>query len=289
MSAQKVLRVSFYGLPNVGKSSILNALSQEKVSAVSKKAHTTKESVSGIVTKDNAQIVFVDVPGLVKKGAKGVAREVLKGAKAEIFGSDLVCFVIDGTRNLDAKIMTAIQESRVGKERLIVAINKMDMVKDHSRVLDFAKNIIDTEGASEIFFLSAKTKRGINDLKEYLFTSAKDGFWMYEESEKTNKTKDFALSEITREKFFKNLHHEVPHDIKVITERIVEEEDKFTVNQTIYAQKEGQKAIILGKGGSVIKRIAGFAVRDMETLLKKKVALFLFVKVRDLTDKPSLH
>lgn len=277
---QKSLFIALVGSPNVGKSTLVNSLVGTKVSIVSPKAQTTRNSIKGIYVEDNTQLVFVDTPGMFspkKPLEKIIVQEAING----IAQSDIIAFIVDVKRGICSNSRQVLNNLKNNPSKKILIINKIDKVSK-LELLPMAEKINEEGIFDEIFFVSALKNDGVADLLKYFVGSAKNGPWMFPEDQVTDAPLRFFAAEITREKLFYNLQQELPYSIAVETEKWEElENGEIKIYQAIYTQKENQKPIILGKQGAMIKRIGESSRRELEKILGTKVHLFLFVKVKE--------
>lgn len=275
--SKKSAFISVIGIPNAGKSTLVNALVGAKVSIVTHKVQTTRENIFGICVINDTQIVFIDTPGIFD-AKKNFEKKLTKNAWKGVRDSDMALFVIDAKRGIFEKTEFLIQNLKTTKIPLIIAINKIDLVEKDS-LLPLIQSL---RGLSEnIFMVSALSGQGVHDLNEYLSENAPDGDWMFDGEQITNTSLREMVAEITREKVFLNLHQEIPYSVMIETEKFEETERSAKIHQVIYVEKESQKAIVIGKNAATIKTISMQARTDMEDLLECKVHLFLHVKVRD--------
>ncbi|MFC1659140.1 GTPase Era [Pseudomonadota bacterium] len=279
---QKCIVVAIAGEPNTGKSTLMNYLIGQKISIVSPKVQTTRSIIKGILTEDETQIIFVDTPGIFKPQKKrNLERIIVRTAWRNVQDTDFVCLLVDATKSISERTKMIIDNLKKHKKKCIVAINKVDLVKK-SKLLEFAKQLNDYKLFDEIFMISALSGHGINKLKDYLIKIAPKENWLYPDDYITDSPMKFLASEITREKLFLNLKQELPYSVSVETEKWEEfKNGSVKIQQIIFVMKESQKGIILGKRGSLIKKIGEDARKEIEELIEAKVHLFLFVKVKE--------
>ena len=285
--------VAIIGAPNVGKSTLLNALVGSKVAIVTPKVQTTRSRIVGIALVGAAQIVFVDTPGIFAP-RKRLDRAMVQAAWSGAEGADQVLLLIDAVRARggvpdadSAAIVTALKER--GQEAILV-LNKVDKAR-RGDLLKLA-DALDKEGIfSRVFMISALTGDGLPDLAAHLAGLVPEGPWLYPEDQVAEVPLRQLAAEITREKLFLALHQELPYALTVETEKWQERRDgSVRIEQVIFVQRDTQKAIVLGKGGRQIKEIGATARQELAALLDRKVHLFLFVKVRaGWTDDPERY
>ena len=281
--AEKTLTVALAGAPNAGKSTLTNYLVGEKVSIISPKVQTTRDLIRGVLVDGDTQIVFVDTPGVfIPKKARLLERKIVKTAWSGIRSAEIACLLIDSTEGFSQKIKTILDEFKKKEINNVLVLNKVDLVKK-PKLLELTKQITDYyPDFREIFMISAKTGEGIDKLKNYLLSQAKEGAWMFRDDEITDAPLKFLASEITREKLFLKLNQELPYAIDVETENWEEfNNGDIKIQQVIYVLKENQKSIILGKRGKLIKEIGMEVREELQKFLERKVHLFLFVKLKE--------
>lgn len=274
--------VALAGKPNVGKSTLINALMRQKVVIVSEKPQTTRNRINCILTEENYQIVFVDTPG-IHKPLKKIGEYMVNIAVNALKGVDIILFMIDATegiRNSDLRVAEIVDKSKIPT---ILLINKIDLLKNRSKVREM-EEIIKRECSNivETLEISAVTGENLSKLKECIINLLPTGPQYYPEDMITDKPSRFIIAELIREKIFLLTKEEIPHSSGVVVEELKERENGMLyVRAEIYVEKKSQKPIIIGKNGSMIKNIGQQARKDIEELFEKKVFLDLYVKVRD--------
>lgn len=284
MSPSEPTRAGFVGIlgaPNVGKSSLLNRLVGAKVSIVTPKAQTTRRRIIGITIRGNAQLCFVDTPGIFAAAGK-LERAMVEAAWKAAADADLAIFVLDAKRGLDGRSRAVIEGLKQVRIPVLLAINKIDLVKPPA-LLPLTAAANELHPFAETFYVSAETGEGIEELLDAVARRLPEGPWLYPEDQLSDLSNRATAAEITREKIFLQLRQEVPYATTVETDQWVESPDgsEVRIDQTIYVEKPGQKAIVIGKGGSRLKAIGEAARKDLEAQLGQRVHLFLFVKVRE--------
>lgn len=284
--------VALLGAPNVGKSSLLNRLVGTKVSIVSPKVQTTRRRVIGISMTAGAQIVFVDTPGIFEPSAsRRLERAMVQAAWSGAAEADLTVAVIDARRGIDgdtARVLEGIGRARTPS---LLAINKIDLVPPE-RLLPLIQTANERVEFAQTFLVSALEGAGCPDLLEDLGKRLPAGPWLFPEDQLSDLSNRSLASELTREQIFLRLNQELPYSITVENESWAESADgaEIRIDQTIYVQRDSQKAIVLGKGGRQIKAIGEAARLEMERVLECRVHLFLFVKVREnWTEDPERY
>ncbi|SIS41808.1 GTPase Era [Insolitispirillum peregrinum] len=278
--------VAVLGAPNAGKSTLTNAMVGTKVSIVSPKVQTTRTRIRGIAMQDNTQIIFIDTPGIFRP-KKRLERAMVAAAWAGLADADTVMLVIDvqrasGKRGLDEDSSSIIETlKKNGYRDVILVLNKVDLVNPPV-LLDLAAKLHAEGIFSEVFMISALKERGTADILRYLASRAPLGPYMFPEDEVSDLPMRMLAAEITREKVFLKLYHELPYSITVETDKWTERPDgSVKIDQTIFVARDSQKSIVLGKGGDQIKHIGAAARKELEEILGQKVHLFLFIKVRE--------
>lgn len=273
--------VAILGAPNVGKSTLLNRLVGTKVSIVSPKVQTTRRRIIGISMVDEAQILFVDTPGIFT-AKKRLERAMVQAAWAAAADADLCLFLVDAKRGLDADSTSVLDGLRNSRRAPVLVVNKIDLVP-HERLLPLVKSLNETLAFDATFLVSAETGDGCPALLAAVAERLPPGPWLYPEDQLSDLSNRALAAEITREKLFIQLHQELPYSITVETEAWAEAPDgaEIRIDQVIYVQRPSQKGIVLGKGGRQIKSIGEAARLELEQILEARVHLFLFVKVRE--------
>ncbi|SSC11631.1 GTPase Era [Mesotoga infera] len=281
--------VALVGKPNVGKSSLINRIIGEKIAIVSDKPQTTRNRIGGIYTTEHGQIVFYDTPGIHKPLHK-LGQYILKVATSSLLGVDLLLVMVDptdGLRESDRLVATHVNGSRVP---VFLVINKIDAYSDGKLLHNFSENASRLfENVLERFYISAEKGTGVDSMIEAIFKFLPSGKLLFPEDYITDRSSRFMASEIVREKVLLHTHQEIPHSVGVSVQEFKDEGELLRIRADIVVERNSQKPIILGKGGSMIKLIGSDARRDMEYIFDQKVFLDLFVKVREKwRDKDSM-
>jgi GTP-binding protein Era len=279
--------IALIGAPNAGKSTLMNRLMGTKVSIVTPKVQTTRSRVVGVLVHGAAQLVFVDTPGIFAPKRR-LERAMVTAAWTGATDADVVLLLIDAQRGIDDDVRLILDGLKQQTRKAVAALNKVDSVRRES-LLGLAA-ALDAEGLfGEIFMISALTGDGVGDMLPKLAAMLPEGPWLYPEDQLSDMNERLFAAEITREKLFLDLHQELPYSLTVETENWGEREDgSVRIDQTIYVEKPGQRAIVLGKGGQMVKRVGAAARAELEALLERRVHLFLFVKVRERwRDEPA--
>lgn len=282
--------VSVIGAPNAGKSTLVNHIVGAKVSIVSPKVQTTRTRVMGIVNRGGAQIVFVDTPGIFAPRRR-LEKSMVAAAWAGMKDADAVLLVMDAGRGtLNAETRAIIERLKETQRRVIGVLNKIDLVKKE-KLLKLAAEL-NAEGVfTDVYMVSALTGDGVKQLVEDVARKMPAGPWMFAEDQITDMPLRLLAAEITREKIFIQLGDELPYASTVETDAWEERDDgSVKISQTVYVMRDSQKAIVLGKGGSRIKKIGQAARAELGEILERRVHLSLFVKVREKwTDDPERY
>jgi GTP-binding protein Era len=282
--------VAIMGAPNVGKSTLLNRLVGTKVSIVSPKVQTTRRRILGITVKDDAQLIFVDTPGIfTPRPTKRLEKAIVKAAWQSAYDADRLLLVVDAKRGLDRDTQTVLDGLKQSNRRATLALNKLDLVKPPA-LLPLIRSLDETGLFERVFVISAETGDGCDDLLAHLLADLPAGPWHFPEDQLSDLSNRALAAEITREKLFLDLHQELPYSLTVETESWVESDDgkEVRIDQVIYIERDSQKGIVLGKGGRQIKAVGQAAREELEQILEMRVHLFLFVKVREKwTDDPE--
>ncbi len=277
---RKLLKVLIVGKPNVGKSTLINFLVGEKVSIVSRKAQTTQKNTTGVITKDDSQLIFFDTPGLNKIEKNIRISETYKAVAENV---DVLIYMVDNTKksqSIDHQFNTWLNENENRFRKKILLINKIDSI-DKVKLFEITNNINSVIGFDETFFISLSKKSGMDSFINWIEKQAYSNEWIFKESYKSNTSKKKFLSELTREKIFEYIHEEIPYNLEIKTDYIEPSIKKSQkVYQTVWLNKKSYKPIILGKEGKSIKMISVQARHDMERFLKSKVHLFIRLKIK---------
>lgn len=272
--------VALIGAPNAGKSTLVNQLVGAKVSIVTHKVQTTRAIVRGIATHDNAQIVFVDTPGIFKPKRRldtAMVTTAWGGAK----DADVVVLLIDAERGIKGDADAILDRLKDVRQPMLLVLNKVDRVKPET-LLALAATANERVPFKRTFMVSALTGSGCKDLLGYLAETLPAGPWYYPEDQISDLPMRQLAAEITREKLYLRLHQELPYSSHIETEKWEEKKDgSVRIEQVIYVERDSQKKIVLGHKGETIRAIGQAARMEIADILEQKVHLFLFVKVRE--------
>ncbi|MDR1351540.1 MAG: GTPase Era [Zoogloeaceae bacterium] len=281
MSEARALRsgyIALVGRPNVGKSTLLNRLVGEKISIVSRKAQTTRHRVMGILTRPDAQFVFVDTPGFQTRFTNALNRVMNRGVTQALAAVDVVFFVIEAGV-FDARDVAVLRLLPPETPTLLV-LNKTDRVKDKASLLPFVAQVASEREFAAVLPVSATQGKQTDDLLDAARKFLPHTELLFPEDEITDKNERFLAAEYIREKLFRLLGDELPYAVTVEIEKFAMEGSLRRIHAAIVVDKDNHKAMVIGKGGETLKRIASEARHDMERLFDGKVYLEIWVKVK---------
>ncbi|MEL6647906.1 MAG: GTPase Era [Pseudomonadota bacterium] len=273
--------VALIGEPNAGKSTLLNRMVGAKVSIVTHKVQTTRARIRGVAIEGDAQLVFVDTPGLFRPRRR-LDRAMVAAAWGGAADADIVVLLIEAHRGITEGVERILEElpNTVKSRTVALAINKIDRVKSDA-LLSLTKDLNERFDFVETFMISAEKGHGVQDLRAWLAQSVPDGPWLYPEDQIADLPMRMIAAEITREKLTLRLHQELPYQLTVETEGWEERKDgSVKIDQLIYVARDGHKGILLGKKGETIKGVSQASRTELEEFLGRRVHLFLQVKVR---------
>jgi GTP-binding protein Era len=270
--------IAVIGAPNAGKSTLVNTLVGAKVAIVNRKVQTTRTTLRGIAVVGTSQLVFIDTPGIFAPQRR-LDRAMVDAAWGGAGDADQVLLVVDAAKGIDEDVERILGKLQGGKTQLL-ALNKIDRVKKE-RLLNLAAQLNARASFATTFMISALSGDGVEDLKTYLARTVPPGPWHYPEDEISDAPMRVMAAEITREKMYDRLHEELPYQAAVETTAWLEQKNGIRIEQTIFVERDSQKRIVLGKGGSMIKQLSTEARKEMTKVLERPVHLFLFVKVRE--------
>ncbi|MEL7278870.1 MAG: GTPase Era [Pseudomonadota bacterium] len=273
--------VALIGEPNAGKSTLLNRMVGAKVSIVTHKVQTTRARIRGVAIEGDAQLVFVDTPGLFRPRRR-LDRAMVAAAWGGAADADIVVLLIEAHRGITEGVERILEElpNTVKSRTVALAINKIDRVKSDA-LLSLTKDLNERFDFVETFMISAEKGHGVQDLRAWLAQSVPDGPWLYPEDQIADLPMRMIAAEITREKLTLRLHQELPYQLTVETEGWEERKDgSVKIDQLIYVARDGHKGILLGKKGETVKGVSQASRTELEEFLGRRVHLFLQVKVR---------
>jgi len=280
MTITKSGYVAIIGRPNVGKSTLLNCLLGEKISITSPKPQTTRWQILGIKTFNEAQIIYIDTPGLHREEKRAMNRYMNRVASSVILDADVIVFMIDAIswRGEDEMVLKKLQAA---DKPVILAINKVDLLKDKAELLPLIDKLKDKFHFTHIIPLSALNVESTKPLEEEITKLLPEGAPLFPEDQITDKSIRFQIAEIIREKLIQTTEEELPYTTTVEIEQFQQDEKLTEIGAIIWVERQGQKVIIIGKKGARLKKVGIQARREIEKLLGHKVFLRLWVKVKE--------
>ena len=272
--------VAVVGRPNVGKSTLLNRLVGQKVSITSPKPQTTRHRILGISSGEHSQVVYVDTPGLHRRRGRALNRYLNRSASAALDGVDLVLMLVQALawNDEDAFVAEVVRDS--GRPTL-VAVNKCDLVREKARLLPFLAEIAAATGCDDLWPISAQDGAGVAELAAGIVARLPEGEALFPADQVTDRSVRFMVAEIVREKLTLRLGDELPYRLTVDVEQFEETRSLVRIGAVVWVETGGQKRIVIGKGGAMLKAVGTAARHDIEALLEKRVHLELWVKVQD--------
>ncbi len=271
--------VALIGRPNVGKSTLLNSVLGQKLSIVAAKPQTTRQSILGIKSTDQGQILFLDTPGIHLGGKTAINRYMNKAASSVIRDVDLVLFLVEGERwnDEDSNVLNYLKKYKVP---VILGVNKVDLIKPKQRLLPLLDDYRSKMDFLSIIPLSAKTGIGLDSLEDLLFDKLPLSRPFYDNDQLTDRSEKFIAAEFVREQLIRRLHQELPYAITVEIETFKRGKSLLDISAIIWTERDSQKGIIIGKGGQVLKDVGRLSRIEMEKMFSIKINLKLWVKVR---------
>ena len=280
--------VALVGAPNAGKSTLLNALVGTKIAIVTHKVQTTRNRISGISMKDHTQIIFVDTPGIFKSPKRRLERAMVDAAWKGVADTDMTALLVDAKAGINSQVRHIIAGLKAQAVKAILVLNKVDKVARTS-LLALSRELNALGVFEETFMVSALNGDGVTDLHDFMAGKMPEGPWLYPEDQVSDVTLRFLASEITREQVFLNLHQELPYALAVETTSWQEKDDgSVRIEQDILCARENHKAMVIGKKGTMLKKIGETARHEMAAVFGHKVHLFLHARVsQDWHEKPG--
>ncbi len=270
--------VALIGKPNVGKSTLLNTILSKKVAIATPKPQTTRDNIRGILTLDDCQIVFIDTPGIHKASIR--LNELMVKSAYEAAGDvDIILMLISAEKGIEKSDRIIMESLKNYRKPKFLVVNKIDKL-NKSELIEFMQGI-DTDMFDEIIPLSALKNNNVSELIETIRRYLPEDLQYYPSDMISDYPESFMISEIIREKIMMFTNQEIPHSVAVYLEQMEERKNVVYINATIVTEKDSQKAIIIGKNGQMLKRIASFAREELQERLGKKVFLEVFVKVEE--------
>lgn len=269
--------VSILGRPNVGKSTLLNALVGTKVSIVADKPQTTRTVIQGVLTLPEAQVIFIDTPG-IHKARSSLNRRMMDSVREALDQRDLLLYVADATNPFTEADREALDLVKKSGTPVILVLNKVDALKDKGAILPLIEKYRGAHDFAEYFPISALKSDGLDELRGAILSRLPEGPAYFPPDHITDQPERFLATELIREKIIRETREEVPHSVAVVVDLWEDKPEITRILATIYVEKEGQKGILIGAKGAMLKTIGTKAREEMERLLGKKIYLELHVK-----------
>lgn len=284
MSEQQAFRsgyVAIIGRPNVGKSTLINRVLGLKLCITSRRPQTTRHRILGIKTTETSQLIYVDTPGIHSDGKRAMNRYMNRAAAASVEDVDVVVFVIEGMKwtDEDERVLNKLRQD--SSKPVILAMNKIDKLEDKATLLPQVEKLADKFNFAAIVPLSARRGINIESLEESIYALMPEGEMIFDEDQLTDRSSRFLAAEMVREKLFRHLGQELPYALTVDIEQFEDDDGMYRISAVIYVERSGQKSIVIGKKGELLKQVGKDAREDMEKLFGCKVFLQLWVKVRE--------
>jgi len=273
--------VAIIGRPNVGKSTLINRVLGHKLCITSRRPQTTRHRILGIKTDDDSQLIYVDTPGLHIDDKKAMNRYMNRAAASSIDDVDVILFVVDGMNwtDEDEKVLERLKVS--AKAPVILVINKMDKLADKEVMLPHIQKLSAQFDYANVFPISARKGINLDELEKQIKQLVPEGDLIFPEDQITDRSSRFLAAELVREQLFRHLGQELPYSITVEIEQFDDEKGLYRIGAVIYVERDGQKAIVIGKKGDLLKSVGKDARIEMQSLFGHKVFLRLWVKVRE--------
>lgn len=267
------------GRPNVGKSTLLNRMLGQKLAITSHKPQTTRHRILGIVTEKDGQVVFVDTPGIHERGAKAMNQYLNRTAHTALLDVDVVVFVVEALQwtGEDERVLQAVARAGIPT---IAVINKVDLVSDKGALLPFMQTLSERHDFVELIPLSARSGDNADALLAAVMTRLPDGEAIFPEDQITDRSERFFAAELLREQLTRRYHRELPYSLTVEIERFEERDGRYEIHAVIWVERDSQRAILLGKGGSAMKKAATAARKAMNEFFDTRVHLQVWIKVK---------
>lgn len=273
--------IAIIGRPNVGKSTLINRILGQKLCITSRRPQTTRHRILGIKTTEGSQLIYVDTPGLHIDDKRAMNKYMNRAAASSIDHVDVILFVVDGMNwtNEDDQVLERLKANAVAP--VILVINKMDKLADKEVMLPHIEKLAAQYNYSSVLPISARKGVNLEQLETEIKKLMPEGELIFPEDQLTDRSSRFLASELVREQLFRHLGQELPYSITVEIEQFDDEKNLYRIGAVIYVERSGQKSIVIGKGGELLKSVGKDARLEMESLFGKKVFLRLWVKVRE--------
>jgi GTP-binding protein Era len=276
--------VALVGRPNVGKSTLMNRFLGQKLSIVTAKPQTTRQRIAGIKTTQQGQIIYIDTPGIHLAARRALNRYMNRIAHASFHEVDLILFLIEADRwsKQDEHVARALKSVSAP---VLLVVNKIDLVPEKSRLLQFLEKEVKTDRFSEVYLIAAKSGNGVDVLEEKVMQALPFSRPFYDEDQLTDRSERFLAAELVREQLMLRLHQELPYSLTVEIEEFKRKDGILRIAAIVWVERKGQKQIVIGKGGDVLKFVGTHARHSLQELFDEKIFLKLWVKVsRDWSD-----
>jgi GTP-binding protein Era len=276
--------VALVGRPNVGKSTLMNQILGQKLSIVTAKPQTTRQRIAGIKTTPQGQVIYIDTPGIHLAAQSALNRYMNRIARASFHEVDVILFLIEAGRwtKQDEHVARALKSVSAP---VLLVVNKIDLVPEKSRLLQFLEKEVKTDRFSEVFLISAKSGNGVDVLEEKVMQGLPFSRPFYDEDQFTDRSERFLAAELIREQLMLRLHQELPYSLTVEIEEFKRNDGLLRIGAIVWVERKGQKQIVIGKGGDVLKFVGTQARHALQQLFDEKIFLRLWVKVsRDWSD-----
>lgn len=274
--------IALTGRPNVGKSSLLNCMLKQKIAIVSSKPQTTRTRIMGILTENEYQLVFIDTPGMHKPKTT-LGQYMVRSINESVMGVDACVLVVEADKEVGKTELMLIEKFKKTQTPVVLAINKIDMLKDKEQLLELILSYSNLYNFEAVVPVCAVDSKGVDDLIDELKKLCNEGGHFFEADALTDQPEKVLAAEMIREKILRLTDKEIPHGTAVVIERMRTREDSdiLDIDATIYCERSTHKGIIIGKGGSMLKKISTYARQDMEKFFDCKVNLQTWVKVKE--------
>ncbi|AFI84210.1 GTPase Era [Methylophaga nitratireducenticrescens] len=272
--------VAIIGRPNVGKSTLINRVLGQKLCITSRRPQTTRHRILGIKTTELGQFIYVDTPGIHSDGKRAMNRYMNRAAAASVEDVDVVVFVIEGMKwtEEDERVLQKLKET---SKPVILVMNKIDKLEDKATLFPQVEKLDALFKFTDIVPLSARKGINLESLEESIYKLMPEGEMIFDEDQLTDRSSRFLAAEMVREKLFRHLGQELPYSLTVDIEQFEDDNGMYRISAVIYVERSGQKSIVIGKKGELLKQVGKDAREDMEKLFDCKVFLQLWVKVRE--------
>lgn len=280
--------VALAGRPNVGKSTLMNRMLGGKLSIVTPKPQTTRQRICGIKTASDGQVVFVDTPGMQRAARKALNRYMNRTARAALVGVDLVLLIVEAGRwtQQDDLVAQSLESLSIP---VFLVLNKIDRISDKLKLLSYLESHADVQRFDRVFLVSALSGDGVDELERCIMGTLPFGRPLYDEDQLSDRSERFLAAELIREQLMMRLHQELPYALTVEIETFEHSKGVLRIGAIIWVEREGQKKIVIGKGGETLKQAASRARKALEAFFDEKVFLETWVKVSpDWSDDEQL-